>query len=87
MKSGLQGGIIGTLPKEELKDFHPNQSIKQKKNQENFLEYAKQRELLANLDKKLDYHNLQKDRHPYINELRSYMEEKRRTTKNQSGSQ
>ena len=32
------------------------------------------------MDKKLDYHNLQKDRHPYINELRSFMEEKRRAT-------
>ena len=46
------------------------------------MQYAKQRELISNLDKKLDYHNLQKDRHPYINELRSFMEEKRRATNN-----
>ena len=41
------------------------------------MQYAKQRELLNNLDKKLDYHNLQKDRHPYINDLRSFMQRKR----------
>lgn len=41
------------------------------------MQYAKQRELISNLDKKLDYHNLQKARHPYINELRSYMKDKR----------
>ena len=31
------------------------------------------RELIQNLDKKLDYYNLQRERHPYINELRTFM--------------
>ena len=41
------------------------------------MQYAKQREIMQNIDKKLDYHNLQKDRHPYINDLRAFMQRKK----------
>lgn len=72
VKSGLKNCIIATLPKEELRDFQPKQGIrndnfddKNKKTKktsndphDNFMEYAKQRELINNIDKKLDYHNL-----------------------------
>ena len=47
------------------------------------MHYAKQRELLTNLDKKLDYRNLQKDRHPYINDLRSFMNKKHKNDNSQ----
>lgn len=49
----------------------PSESIKTVPNNENFLRYANQRELLANIDKKLDYHTRLKSRYPYINELRA----------------
>ena len=36
------------------------------------LNYAKQKSLLQGIDQKLNYFNLQKERHPYIKELRDY---------------
>ena len=77
MKKGVGKGLIESLPKEELRDFLPNTNIRERGLNEAFIKYAKQKDLLSNLDKKLDYHNLQAEKHPYISELRSFMQNKR----------
>ena len=78
MKSGLKNCVLSSLSKEEMRDFMPKDGIKDKpSDHEAFLQYAKQREILSNIDKKLDYHAMQKDRHPYINDLRAAMQRKR----------
>ena len=38
------------------------------------LNYAKQKSLLKGIDQKLNYFNLQRERHPYIKELRDFAE-------------
>ena len=45
------------------------------------MQYAKQKDMIANLDKKLDYHNIQKEKHPYLNDLRKYMTRKKPNAK------
>ena len=60
-----------------MNHFLPNESIKERQNHDSFIKYAKQRELITNLDKKLDYHYLQQGRHPYINDLRDAMKKKK----------
>lgn len=71
--------MIGALPKEAVREFLPEGSIRERQNHDNFMQYAKQRELLANIDKKLDYHNLQEERHPEINDLRAAMKQRSNT--------
>ena len=72
--------MVDTLPVGQLSDFLPTVNIKQRqKNHDQFIRYAKQRELLSNIDQKLDYHNMHAERHPYVNELKTYMAANRRT--------
>ena len=55
----------------------PNEELKERPQEDSFAKYAKQRHLLANLDKRLDYHNLQKQKHPYLNDLRNFMKHRK----------
>ena len=79
MKSGVERGMLETLPMEQLRGFLPSENIKNRpQDHESFIKYANQRKLLANLDKRLDYKVLQAERHPNVNELRSYMKIERK---------
>ena len=78
MKSGIQNCVVQTLPVEELKDFMPTKELKERP-EDSFAKYAKQREFLANLDKRLDYHNIQKAKHPHLGDLRAFMQRNKST--------
>ena len=75
--------LLQSLQKEELLNAGlPNENLKELKergDQSAFMQYAKQKDMISNLDKKLDYHNIQKEKHPYLNELRSFMSRKKST--------
>jgi rubrerythrin len=71
--------MVQQLSQEQLRDFYPSVDIKSAPGDQTFLKYAKQRELLANLDKHLDYRALQQTRHPYIKELKAAMQKGRAT--------
>ena len=45
------------------------------------MNYAKQKALLTGLDAKLNYFSLQKERHPYIKELRDFANAKKQEVK------
>ena len=75
-----------SLPRCETNDFLNKDQIREKEfalqaqeimpnatmSQTQKLNYAKQKALLQGIDIKLNYFNLQKERHPYIKELREY---------------
>ena len=83
MQKGIIDGLFESLPKCETEDFLKKDQIKGKgaeqpdveasnQNVAQKLNYAKQKALLRGLNSKLDYFNLQKERHPYIKELREF---------------
>ena len=85
MQRGIEEGMFVSLPKSETEDFLVEGKIKEKfdpntadvkhrqQDQANSkINYAKEKEFLDGLTSKLDYFSLQKERHPYIRELRDY---------------
>ena len=83
MQKGIDTGLFMSLPKCETNDFLKTDQIKDRdfsytgieagnETQKQKLNYAKQKALLHGLDAKLNYFSLQKERHPYIKELRDF---------------